>query len=94
MNHKVQAMLSFSLYVLLGVIFAFSVILVLPVYKRYADMEKNVAELNNELKNAQNECLTLTREVHDLEHSAAAAEKVAREKYNFCREGEQILIYK
>ena len=90
MNHKVQAMLSFSLYVLLGVIFAFSVILVLPVYKRYADMEKNVAEL----KNAQNECLTLTREVHDLEHSAAAAEKVAREKYNFCREGEQILIYK
>ena len=94
MNHKVQAMLSFSLYVLLGVIFAFSVILVLPVYKRYADMEKNVAELNNELKNAQNECLTLTREVHYLEHSAAAAEKVAREKYNFCREGEQILIYK
>ena len=53
-----------------------------------------VADLNAELKNAQNECLTLTREVHDLEHSAAAAEKVAREKYNFCREGEQILIYK
>ena len=66
MNHKVQAMLSFSLYVLLGVIFAFSVILVLPVYKRYADMEKNVAELNNELKNAQNVCLTLTCAFHDL----------------------------
>lgn len=94
MDTKVQKMLSFSLYVLLGIIFAFSVILVLPVYKRYTDMQKNVSDLNIELKNAQNECLTLTREVHDLEHSAAAAEKVAREKYNFCREGEQILIYK
>lgn len=94
MDTKVQKMLSFSLYVLLGIIFAFSVILVLPVYKRYTDMQKNVSDLNVELKNAQNECLTLTREVHDLEHSAAATEKVAREKYNFCREGEQILIYK
>ena len=84
MDTKVQKMLSFSLYVLLGIIFAFSVILVLPVYKRYTDMQKNVSDLNVELKNAQNECLTLTREVHDLEHSAAAAEKVAREKYNFC----------
>ena len=94
MDTKVQKMLSVSLYVLLGIIFAFSVILVLPVYKRYTDMQKNVSELNVELKNAQNECLTLTREVHDLEHSSAAAEKVAREKYNFCGEGEQILIYK
>ena len=94
MDNKVQKMLSIFLYILLGFIFAFSVILVLPVYKRYTDMERNVAELNAELRNAQNECLTLTREVHDLEHSAAAAEKVAREKYNFCREGEQILIYK
>lgn len=34
MDTKVQKMLSFSLYVLLGIIFAFSVILVLPVYKR------------------------------------------------------------
>ena len=94
MDTKVQKMLSFSLYVLLGIIFAFSVILVLPVYKRYTDMQKNVSDLNVELKNAQNECLTLTRVVHDLEKSGAAAEKVAREEFDFCREGEQILIYK
>ena len=94
MDNKVQTMLSVSLYVLLGIIFAFSVILVLPVYKRYTDMQQTVADLKTELNNASSECLTLSREVHDLEHSAAAAEKVAREKYNFCREGEQILIYK
>ena len=46
MDTKVQKMLSFSLYVLLGIIFAFSVILVLPVYKRYTDMQKNVSDLN------------------------------------------------
>ena len=40
-----------------------------------------------------NESVVLNREVHDLEHKPAAAEKVAREKYNLCREGEIILKY-
>jgi len=94
MDSKVQKMLSLSLYALLAVILAFSVILVMPVYRKYTAMQKTVYDLEQELKEAQEECQELIRDVHDLEHKAFAAEKVAREKFNFCREDEQILIYK
>ena len=33
------------------------------------------------------------QEVHDLQHNASAVEKVAREKYHLCRDGEVIYIY-
>jgi len=39
------------------------------------------------------EYLTLQQEVHDLQHNASAVEKVAREKYHLCRDGEVIYIY-
>ena len=33
------------------------------------------------------------QEVHDLQHNASAIEKVAREQYHLCRDGEVIYIY-
>ncbi len=93
MDDKVQKVLSFFLYLLLAIIFAFCVVMVMPVYKRYQDMQQTVSDLKLELEKTTAECLQLNSDVHDLEHKASAAEKVAREKYNFCREGEQILIF-
>lgn len=94
MSNKIQKMLSGFLYGLLAVILAFSVILVLPVYRKYRAKQNEVAELDRELREAQEECQNLIREVHDLENTALATERVAREKYKFCRENEEILIYK
>lgn len=94
MGSKVQKMLSGSLYILLAVFLGFAVLLVMPVYRKYTEMQRKVSDLEQDLRQAQEECRSLILEVHDLEHSALAAERIAREKFNFCREGEQVLIYK
>lgn len=93
MNVKIQQAFSIMLYILLFVIFIFSLTLFWPAYKRYAGMKNDLAALNHELQIKINESVTLNREVHDLEHKPSAAEKVAREKYNLCKEGEIILQY-
>jgi len=93
MNIKIQQAFSIILYILLFVIFVFSVTLFWPAYKRYSDIKNDLAALNHELRLKINESVMLNREVHDLEHKPAAAEKVAREKYNLCKEGEIILKY-
>ena len=52
-----------------------------------------VARLAEDRDRKNAEVLSLQAEVHDLEHNASAIEKVAREKYRLCREGETIFIY-
>ena len=49
--------------------------------------------LQADLDRVKSEYLTLQQEVHDLQHNASAVEKVAREQYHLCRDGEVIYIY-
>ena len=93
MDIKFEKVLSVFLYILLAVIFAFSAALVMPVYRKYVAEWDNVAELREQLERSRAECIALNQEVHDLEHYPSAAEKVAREKFKLCREGEEIFIY-
>lgn len=94
MEHPVQKALSYVLIFLLIVILGFSITMVYPVYSKYRQMEKYVEAKRKEYNELRQENLTLLSEVHDLEHNTSAAEKVAREKFNLCREGEEILIYR
>ena len=84
MATKIQKAVSVLLFMLLLLIFGFSLTLVWPAYNRYNNLRNDLAELNRELQMKINESVILNREVHDLEHKPAAAEKVAREKYNLC----------
>ena len=93
-NNKIQKMFSSALYVILGVVLAAAVILILPVYQKYRNMQIRVSRLEQEDRELLNEYQTLLTEVHDLDSDALAIERVAREKYKLCRENEQILIYK
>ncbi|MBO4305202.1 MAG: septum formation initiator family protein [Lentisphaeria bacterium] len=94
MEHPIQKALSYLLIFLLIVIFGISLAMVYPVYSNYRKMENAVRLKREEYNELKRERMTLLSEVHDLEHDTAAAEKVAREKFNLCREGEQILIYR
>ncbi len=94
MSSKVQKMLSATLYVILGIVLAAAVILILPVYQKYRNMQTRVARLDQEDRELQAEYQTMLKEVHDLESDSLAVERVAREKYKLCRENEQVLIYK
>ena len=81
------------IYLLLGLVLIISGILVLPAYRKYRQTEKDVEMLQAELDRVKGEYLTIQQEVHDLQHNASAVEKVAREQYHLCREGEVIYIY-
>ena len=93
-SNKIQKMLSTTLYVILGIVLAAAVILILPVYQKYRNMQSRVAQLEKEDRELQEEYQTMLTEVHDLESKSLAVERVAREKYKLCRENEQVLIYK
>ena len=81
------------IYLLLGLVLIISGILVLPAYRKYRQTEQEVETLQADLDRVKSEYLTLQQEVHDLQHNASAVEKVAREQYHLCREGEVIYIY-
>ena len=91
MTTKVQKAVSILLFVLLLLIFGLSLHFVWPAYSNA--LQQDLSKLNHELQEKIDESVSLNREVHDLEHSPAAAEKVAREKYNLCKENELILKY-
>ena len=86
-------LLTAVIYVLLVLVLIVSGILVLPAYRKYKNTKQEVVSLQADLDRVKAEYLTLQQEVHDLQHNASAVEKVAREKYHLCRDGEVIYIY-
>ena len=81
------------IYLLLLLVLVISGIMVVPAYQKYRQTEKDVEMLQAELDRVKGEYLTIQQEVHDLQHNASAVEKVAREQYHLCRDGEVIYIY-
>lgn len=93
MFSKLKSVLSVFLYILLFLIFVFAVTLFSPAMKRTHEVEQKLDEQKAILEKKKNDRIALLREVHDLEHDPAAIEKVARERFNMCKEGEIIIKY-
>lgn len=70
-----------------------SIIQIIPVYLQKRQAERTIQEKQLILEKVQDEYRSNLQEVHDLEHSPAAVEKVAREKFKYCRPGETIILY-
>ena len=94
MSNTIQKMLSGTLYVILAVVLVGAVILILPVYWKYVTMQDENSRMEQEYRALREEQQRMLKEVHDLESESLAVEKIAREKYNLCRQNEQIPIYK
>ena len=73
MTTKVQKAVSILLFVLLLLIFGLSLHFVWPAYNRSNALQQDLSKLNHELQEKIDESVSLNREVHDLEHSPAAA---------------------
>jgi len=64
-----------------------------PYEKKSKDMTRQMASIEKKLLAAKMERTRLKNLVYDLEHSALAVEKVAREKFGLCRENERFYRY-
>ena len=61
--------------------------------KECSSVEAKLEEQKMILDKRKTTRTALLREVHDLERDSAAIEKVARERFNMCKEGEIIIKY-
>ena len=69
-----------------------SIIQIIPVYLQKRKAEQTIQEKQQILEKVKDEYRSMQQQIHDLEHSPAAIERVARDKFNYCRPGETIYI--
>ncbi len=71
-----------------------SVAVIYPARLRFERQKEFYNRTKAELESKRAERAALQKDVTALENSPAAIEKVAREKFRFCKDGEIIIYYK
>lgn len=61
---------------------------------KYKTMEKRNQEVSVELKSSKDECITLQKKLYALENNSQEVEKIAREKFNYCKPNETVYKFK
>jgi cell division protein FtsB len=79
---------------LLAAIAVTSVVLILPAFHKYSTIKTRQHEARKELKKQTNECLVLRKRLNNIENGTTQIEKIAREKFNYCKEGETVYKFK
>ena len=93
MFSKLKSVISAFLYILLFLIFVFALTLFSPAMKRTHEVEQKLEKQQLILEKRKAVRTALLREVHALERDPVASEKVARERFNMCKDGEIIIKY-
>ncbi|MEI8079886.1 MAG: septum formation initiator family protein [bacterium] len=63
---------------------------ILPVYFEHRSTKLAIADLDKNLNQQKQEAQELRREIDALKRDTRAIERVAREKFGYCRENEKI----
>ena len=82
---------SYWLFLLAALVLLAAAALLLPVQREYKMKRQELDGLRRELDSKRANSAVLSKEVSDLQTSPEAVERVAREKYNLCRDGETVL---
>lgn len=63
---------------------------ILPAWRDYRKTQRDVLELRKQLAGQEKEIRRLKRDIAALKNDPYAVERVAREKFGWCRDGEKI----
>jgi len=63
---------------------------VFPAYSKNKKIRERDDEITTELKRKKVECLSHKQKLSDLEHNPKEVEKIAREKFNYCKDSETV----
>lgn len=80
-------------YLLFASVFIFGGVMLLKSWNDLHNMRQLVAELEAKLDEKNNSVLELNENIQALESNPHAIEKVAREKFKLCKEGEIIINF-
>lgn len=94
MDEKKKKILLCFFYVVALSLIVSAAVLIWPVHRQYEKQQAALNDLRAYVAGRTAECIKLNRQVHELENSPQAVEKVAREKFGLCREGEIIMRYR
>jgi len=94
MDDGKKKIIIYFFYLIVLMLIVSSAILIWPVYRKYQKRKMIVSELREQAALKTAECVKLNKEVYGLEHKPAIVEKVAREKFGLCQEGESVMRYK
>jgi cell division protein FtsB len=79
---------------LIAALAAISVALIFPAYHKHKTMLLRQQEVTNELRKHTNECIILRKKLHAVESSSEEVERIAREKFNYCKPNETVYKFK
>jgi cell division protein FtsB len=79
---------------LLAALAAISVALIFPAYHKNKTMKIRQQEVTQELNKHKSECIVLRKKLHAVENSTEEVEKIAREKFNYCKPNETVYKFK
>jgi cell division protein FtsB len=77
-------------FALLAVIAVAAVFFVFPAFHKYNTIKKRHLEAKKELNKQTSECLILRKKLNNVENNTTEIEKIAREKFNYCKKGETV----
>ena len=80
-------------YLLFASLFIFGGVMLLKSWNDLRNMRQLVSELEAKLDDKSNNVLELNDNIQALESNPHAVEKVAREKFKLCKEGEIIINF-
>lgn len=89
-----RRLLTILFYVVFATVAIASLTLLLPASRRLNLARERMATLETELAARNREVAEMRQFLHDLKDNPRAVEKVAREKFGLCREGETIYLYR
>lgn len=62
----------------------------LPAYTKYRKSQENLKQVISNEAELDHNIASVDKKIHALEHDDRAIERVAREKFGWCRDGEQV----
>ena len=79
---------------LLAALAAVSVALIFPAWHKYKSMQQRKQEVTEELNKHKSDCIQLKKQLHAVENNSTEVEKIAREKFNYCKPNETVYKFK
>ena len=77
-------------FALLAAVAVSAVVFVFPSFHKYNKIQKRYIQSKKDLKKQTDECIGLRHKLNNIENSTSEIEKIAREKFNYCKEGETV----
>lgn len=85
-----RQMRDYAFLALVGALLLAGAAVLAPANQEYREATRDLMEIDEELARQEEQILRIRREISSLKNDYRAIERVAREKFGYCKDGEKI----